>query len=132
MKTTEHKAVIDRIEEGKWAVLLVGKDETEKIVPIEHLPADAKAGTWLRLRLEEDIIQGIVVDAEETTAIRGRVESKMAGLRSRQRRFKPVASQNEKQQDEKQIEPPVLQGDDPKTDAPDVPYEGYFDFEGYE
>ena len=90
MEATEKKAVIDRIEDNTWAVLLIGQEQTEKIVPVEQLPKEAKAGTWLRLRLEEDKIQEIIVDAEETTALRGRVASKLDKLRGRQRQFEPI------------------------------------------
>lgn len=47
------KAVVDRFE-GDLAVLLVGEDETELVVPRSELPAGAAEGTWLRLGLEVD------------------------------------------------------------------------------
>lgn len=93
MAQRELKAVIDRIEEGKWAVLLVGQEQTERIVPVEQLPEDAMEGSWLRLQLDEETIRGIVVDAEETSALRSRMASKLDQLRSRQRHFKPQGTQ---------------------------------------
>lgn len=43
------KAVIDRIEDGEHAVLLIGDEEEERILPIGQLPFGAKEGTWLNV-----------------------------------------------------------------------------------
>jgi hypothetical protein len=84
------KAVIDRIEEGTWAVLLVGRNQTEKVIPVAHLPEGAKPGSWLRVRVEGDVVHDIVVDEGETQAARGRIESKLDQLRSRGQHFKAL------------------------------------------
>jgi hypothetical protein len=86
----ERKAVIDRIEDGAWAVLLVGRKQVEKIVPVEQLPKDAKEGTRVKLRLDKDVVKDIMVDAEGTAAAQRRIASKMKLLRSRSRRLKRV------------------------------------------
>ncbi len=92
-KPRRQHAVIDRIEEGKWAVILVGKKEVEKIVPVEHLPREAKAGSWLKLRLMEEGVGDIEVDKEATAAARGRVESKLDALRSRNKsQLNPISA----------------------------------------
>jgi len=64
------KAVIDRIEEGRFAVLLVGRKQLEKVVPVEQLPEGAKAGSWLKVRVMEDGVKDMMVDEEETQAAR--------------------------------------------------------------
>lgn len=43
------RAVVDRIVDGKTAVLLVGSQEAELHVPVEQLPRGAQDGTWVIL-----------------------------------------------------------------------------------
>lgn len=88
------RAVIDRIVDGTHAVLLVGEEETELVMPVNNLPAGAREGTWLSLRqdpatgawscpdLGED-------DARQEAAMRDRISDKMARLRRRGRRSAP-------------------------------------------
>ena len=45
------RACVDRIDEG-LAVLLVGGDEREMVVPLSALPADAVAGDWLLIEIQ--------------------------------------------------------------------------------
>jgi len=47
-------AVIDRIEDGALAVLLVGPDEIELVISIELLPEGAKEGDWMRIAFTAD------------------------------------------------------------------------------
>jgi hypothetical protein len=91
-KPRRQKAVIDRIEEGKWAVLLVGREQRERVVPLEELPEGMQTGAWLKVRLGEQGVEDVVVDEEETAKVRGRVESKLEQLRGRQQRFKPISA----------------------------------------
>lgn len=91
-KPRRRKAVIDRIEDGAWAVLLVGRKEEEKVIPVSQLPEGAGEGSWLKVRLMEDGVKDIIVDEEATTAAESRVESKMEMLRSRQKTFKPIST----------------------------------------
>ncbi len=86
----EEKAVVDRIEEGLF-VLLVGEDEQEFIVPLERLPEGAKSGSWLRVEVEgsELTVPGIDQDEEEE-AVKQRIEDKLARLRQRGSRLKPL------------------------------------------
>ncbi len=84
----EEKAVIDRIEEGKHAVLLVGEDERELVVPVERLPAGVGAGAWLRVRIEGEDLTILGVDQGEEEAAKQRIEDKMAQLRQRGSRLR--------------------------------------------
>jgi hypothetical protein len=79
----QEKAVIDRIVDGQHAVLLVGESEEEIVLPVEQLPAEAGAGMWLRVEVEDGVITEITVDDEETEAVRQRIAGKMALLRGR-------------------------------------------------
>lgn len=90
MGLIEQKAVVDRIEDGTHAVLLVGEAEVERVIPVEHLPVGAQPGSWLRIHVEEDKITQIVLDTEGTEAAQARIESKMDVLRQRKRHFQPI------------------------------------------
>jgi hypothetical protein len=91
-KPRRRKAVIDRIEEGKWAVLHVGYKRVEKVIPVEELPEGAREGSWLKVRLVDDAVKDIIVDEKETAAVRGRVQSKLEMLRGRKGHFKPISA----------------------------------------
>ena len=80
------KAVIDRIVDGRTAVILVGEDERQHHCPADELPEGAKEGTWLRVRVERGRVVSMEVDQEETDLTRRRIEGKMDRLRARGRR----------------------------------------------
>jgi hypothetical protein len=77
MKT---KAVIDRFEDD-LAVLLVGEEEEQLVVPRTSLPTEAKEGVWLEVEVEDDRLVSAVVDLDETTAAKERIAEKLARLR---------------------------------------------------
>jgi hypothetical protein len=62
----KQKAVIDRIVDGEHAVLLVGEEQVEYIVPVRMLPTDTAPGTWLRVRFSDGQLVEAAVDNEET------------------------------------------------------------------
>ena len=83
-----HKAVIDRIVDGDHAVLLIGDDEVERIIPVSQLPDGASPGSWLSVEIEDDDhITSITVDHEETGRAQARIADKMNKLRKRGRRL---------------------------------------------
>jgi hypothetical protein len=92
----EQKAVVDRSKDGTWTLLLVDESETGRVIPVEQLPEDATEGTWLRIRIEADVIMEIVVDAAETCAAREPIRSKLDALRQRKRHFQPIISEDER------------------------------------
>ena len=79
------KAVIDRIVDGKIAVILVGEDQRQHHHPADELPEGAREGTWLRVRVEGAKIVSIEVDPGETDEARRRIQEKMDKLRTRGR-----------------------------------------------
>lgn len=85
VEPTEEQAVLDRIEDGAFAVLLVGEQETEFVIPAEQLPDDATPGKWLRVRIEAGTITAITVDEEATQEAAARIASKLDALRKRGR-----------------------------------------------
>jgi hypothetical protein len=86
----ETKAVVDRIEDGTHAVLLVGEEEREFVVAVEQLPAGAREGTWLRARVEGEELVVLGIDAGENEAVKQRIEDKLARLRQRGRKPGPA------------------------------------------
>jgi prophage tail gpP-like protein len=85
MRVADEKAVIDRIVDGRHAVLIVGEDERQVVVPATSLPAAAGEGTWLRVRFDGDTLLDARIDREETERVRQRVSAKMEQLRQRGR-----------------------------------------------
>lgn len=83
----EERAVVDRIEDGGQAVLLVGEEEREHVVSGDRLPPGAKAGIWLRVRFSGGDLVCALIDAEETERAQQRVREKMERLRRRGRRL---------------------------------------------
>lgn len=77
------QAVIDRIVDGRHAVLLVGEQEAERVVPRERLPHGSGPGMWLRVRFEGDQLVEAMIDEAETERARARVHEKLEALRRR-------------------------------------------------
>lgn len=91
----EQKAVIDRIEDGEHAVLLVGDEEAEYVLPATQLPEDARLGMWLRVQIEDGVIVEIVVDQEETEQMARGIAAKLARVRRKRRRLRPLGEDRE-------------------------------------
>lgn len=77
------KAVIDRIEDSKHAVLIVGDEEEQKVIPAEELPDGAQEGTWLQVDFDGGTVASISIDEEETEKRQRRISSKMEKLKER-------------------------------------------------
>lgn len=97
LKLVKEKGVIDRIVDGKHAVLLVGDTEKEFVIPVQKLPSKAKEGTWLRLELDGEIIHSVDLDEETTVEQKNRIQNKMALLRERGRINKKIAFEPKKE-----------------------------------
>jgi predicted O-methyltransferase YrrM len=96
----KEKAVIDRIVDGQHAVLLVGEDEIERVIPVEQLPEQAAEGVWLQVRFEGNRLVEATVDMEETGRTQQRIDEKMSQLRGRSRHFKPLNQEEAEQKPE--------------------------------
>ncbi len=77
------RAVIDRIVDGRHAVLLVGDAQIEHIEPVERLPSDVAEGDWLQVRYCGDALIEVTPDPETTTEMRRRISAKRERLRRR-------------------------------------------------
>lgn len=76
------RAVIDRVVDGRLAVLLVGPTEDTLHVPVEVLPEGATEGTWLALDLTRVIVG---IDEERTEARAEDVHRRMERIREERR-----------------------------------------------
>jgi hypothetical protein len=81
----DEKAVIDRFEDGQRAVLLVGENGRECVVPIDALPEAARPGIWLQVQFEGEVLVRASLDMDETERVQARIEDKLARLRRRGR-----------------------------------------------
>lgn len=88
-------AVVDRIEDDRWVVLLVGDAERECVLPLAAAggaAADGRnlVGTWGALSVTECSATGgsspiFTVDQSRTDAARHRIEAKIQELRTREK-----------------------------------------------
>lgn len=78
------KAIIDRIEDGKYAVLLVGAAETECIVERDQLPQDAREGDHLFIGEDGQFLLDHTSQAEQRDVVRSKLEL----LRQRKSRYR--------------------------------------------
>ncbi len=75
------KGVLEKIINNK-AVLLIGKEEKEVIIPTSKLPKGVKIGEWLKIKLVEKI-EEINIDKKETEIVKSRIKKKMDRLRKK-------------------------------------------------
>lgn len=83
------KGILDRIEEGRYAVILVEAEKLELILPFNCLPAGSQINSWFTIDAENRQLS-IILD-EETSLIRNQqIEELMDRLRMRKKgsRFK--------------------------------------------
>lgn len=80
------QAVVDRIVDGIHAVLLVGEEQVERVVPASQLPQGAREGTWLKVCFDGDQLVHVEIDPGLTQAAQARIAEKMDRLRARGRR----------------------------------------------
>ncbi len=66
-------AVVDRIEDGTHAVLLVGADEVELVLDAALLPEGTREGDWLRI--------GLTPDPQRTATVRDDLEARLERIR---------------------------------------------------
>ena len=79
-------AVIDRLEDG-MAVLLVGSNEDELIIPQSDLPPECqKDGLWLHIEITKGQLISATPDLEKTQTTQNRIREKMNALRKKGRK----------------------------------------------
>ncbi|HAI51849.1 MAG: DUF3006 domain-containing protein [Limnochordia bacterium] len=85
MKCTK-SAVIDRIVDGEFAVLLFEEDEGQLTVPAVKLPPGSREGVWLLVHLEAGELVAAELDLAKTEEVKERIKQKRARLLQRMRR----------------------------------------------
>ena len=78
------KGVIDRIVAGRHAVLLVGDDEKEMVIPIIMLPAGLKEGDWVKVEWQNGQIRRVERDPDETEERKKGIAAKLNLLKKGQ------------------------------------------------
>jgi hypothetical protein len=73
------KATIDRFEDGK-AILVVGENKNEYIVPQTSLLRGAIQGAWLLIEVKHDQINNVVIDGKKPAKVIDRIAEKIARL----------------------------------------------------
>lgn len=76
------RGVIDRIENGV-AVVLVGDNAEEFLVPVRDLPPGAAPGDWLAIIVENGRLRALSIDQELTARRRSLVQEQRDKLKRR-------------------------------------------------
>ncbi|HSP21251.1 MAG TPA: DUF3006 domain-containing protein [Planococcus sp. (in: firmicutes)] len=73
------KGMLDRIEDGCLAVILIEELQREIVLPAAWLPEGSRVNSWFDIELDGQEIKSIALDAETAAA----KEDKAAGLMRR-------------------------------------------------
>ncbi|GKV67282.1 MULTISPECIES: DUF3006 domain-containing protein [unclassified Sporosarcina] len=81
---------IDRMEDGRFAVLLVEDTGEEFIADVTALPEGAKEGVYVTITLVDDKITELVINRQETEVMEKKIEEQLKKVKSRSKgsRFK--------------------------------------------
>lgn len=77
------KGVLDRIVDGKHAVILVEELGKEYIIDVDSLPNDSKEGTWFKLKVVNDEIVEMRIDEETQEVMEKKIDDIMSKLRNK-------------------------------------------------
>ncbi|HOK32956.1 MAG TPA: DUF3006 domain-containing protein [Limnochordia bacterium] len=78
-------AVIDRIVDGSWAVLVFEEGQRQLTVPVGKLPQGSREGMWLAVRLKDGELAEAELDLVKTEEVKARIQLKRARLLERMR-----------------------------------------------
>lgn len=83
------KGILDRIEDGIYAVILVEEEGVELVLPANRLPEGSRINSWFTIDAENGQL-AIILDEETSFMKRRQAEELMARLRTRKKgsRFK--------------------------------------------
>jgi hypothetical protein len=76
-------AVIDRIVDGKTAVLLFEEGQAQYLCPVDQLPEGSGEGSWLLVVIEKGKLVHAELDEEKNRTVQGRIRTKLSLLRRR-------------------------------------------------
>lgn len=78
------KGILDRIEDGQHAVILVEDLQREIVIPADCLPSGSKVHSWFDIVWEDEEIKSISLEAETAAAKEEQVEGLMQKLKEKQ------------------------------------------------
>jgi hypothetical protein len=73
---------LDRIEDNKFAVILVEEIKKEFLIPKTELPEGSPVGSYFQLTIETDQITSMKLDKQSTMTEQKKVDNLMSKLRS--------------------------------------------------
>lgn len=84
------RGTLDRIEDGRLAVILLEEQRQEIILPIRYLPEGSRVNSWFEIVMDGEEIVSIALDEETAEAKENEAQELMQKLKSRRRgsRFK--------------------------------------------
>lgn len=84
------RGILDRIEDGQLAVILLEEERREIVLPIHYLPEGSRVNSWFEIMMDGEEIISLALDEETAQAKEDEAETLMQKLRSRRRssRFK--------------------------------------------
>lgn len=84
------KGILDRIEDGRYAVILIEEEKREVVLPADCLPEGSEIHSWFDIELDGEEIKSISRNVEAEAAKEQRVDALMEKLRAKKRgsRFK--------------------------------------------
>jgi Protein of unknown function (DUF3006) len=77
------KGYLDRIDDNKYAVILVEETKKQFVLPKEELPEGSAEKSYFDLTIENDRITSITLDEETTFSEQKKVDDLMEKLRSK-------------------------------------------------
>jgi hypothetical protein len=86
------KGMLDRIEDGAYAVIVMQEHGQEISVPVSQLPEGSRIHSWFSITLENETVVAISLDEETTeeksayaSSLRKRLKAKRFGSRFKRR-----------------------------------------------
>lgn len=81
--TTIEKGVLDRIEDGLHAVIIVESLQQEFIIAASKLPPDAKEGMYFEVSIKDGDIVHLTFDQQETALMKESIEEQLKRLQAK-------------------------------------------------
>ncbi|MDN3428068.1 DUF3006 domain-containing protein [Microbacterium sp. APC 3898] len=79
------KGILDRIEDGRHAVILVEEEGVELVLPANRLPEGSQVNSWFTIDAENGQL-AVTLDEETSIAKTGQAEELMTRLRTKKKR----------------------------------------------
>nr|TXF87500.1 DUF3006 domain-containing protein [Alkalicoccus halolimnae] len=86
MAMSKYQGFIDRIEDNKFAVIIIESLKEEYIVEASDLPDGVQSGSHLHVNISNGRITSMIYDKTKTNAVENRISDKMAELREKKKK----------------------------------------------